>query len=239
MNTEFITYALDNFAMEGFIATGESSQPKQPLVLVIHDWKGSREFDQEKARYFAKQGFTAFAVDLFGKGKRGSDTDNELNIKLYTELMQDRAVIVPRLHAAMECAQANADIDTNKIMLLGFCLGGLCALDFARSGAKVAGVVSVHGNLTPPDHPSKSKILAKVLALHGHEDKGLPPEKVVAFEAEMTKGGADWQLHTFGNTYHAFTNPLANDPAAGLKYSPSADARTWELVRMFTNEIFA
>lgn len=239
MNTEFIRYKLDNCEMEGFIAVSDSTQLKQPLVIVIHDWKGSREFDQQKARYFAEQGFVAFAVDLYGVGKRGKDDDNELNNKLYTALLSQRAVIVPRLQAAIDCAQKNANIDHNKIMLLGFCMGGLCALDYARSGAKAAGIVSIHGNLTPPENARHTKIQAKILALHGHEDKGLPPEKVIAFETEMTKSGADWQLHTFGNTYHSFTNPKANDIAAGLIYSSSADARTWGLVQLFTNEIFA
>lgn len=238
MNTEFITYNLGNLAMEGFIAIGESTTPKQPLVLVVHDWKGSREFDQEKARYFAKQGYVAFAVDLYGKGKRGSDTDRERNVQLFQELMQNRSEIVTRLQAALECAQQNANIDASKIMLIGFCLGGLCVLDFARSGANVAGVVSVHGVLTPLATSSNKKITAKVLALHGHEDKMSNPEAVLTFETEMTKSGADWQLHVFGNTLHAFTNPKANDSEMGLIYSASANARTWDLVRVFTDELF-
>lgn len=178
-----------------------------------------------------------FAVDLYGKGKRGSDTDKSINQRLMGELLQDRSVVVPRLQAALDCALQHAKIDKNKIMLIGFCMGGLCALDFARSGAKVAGVVSVHGIFTPPSAGDK-KILAKVLAIHGHEDKSVSPQSVLAFETEMTKAAADWQLHVFGNTMHAFTNPKANDKEAGLMYSQKADARTWSIVRTFTDELF-
>lgn len=238
MSTKFIDYELDGFQMEGFIAIGESSLDLQPLVLVVHDWTGNRELAQEKARYFAKQGFVGFAVDLYGKGKRGSDTDKSLNQQLMGELLQDRKVVVPRLQAALDCALKNANIDKNKIMLIGFCMGGMCALDFARSGAKVAGVVSVHGIFTPPANVQDQKIMAKVLAIHGHEDKSVPPQSVLAFETEMTNASADWQLHVFGNTMHAFTNPKANDKEAGLMYSQKADARTWSIVRTFTDELF-
>ncbi len=225
--------------MEGFLAVGESAADRQPLVLVVHDWRGNVDFAQEKARYFAKQGFVGFAVDLYGKGKRGSDTDKSINQTLSAEIFQKRAVVVPRLQAALECAQKSAKIDANKIMLIGFCMGGLCSLDFARTGAKIAGVVSVHGILTPPPQHKAQKIAAKILVLHGHEDKSVPPAAVLDFENEMNAAHADWQVHVFGNTMHAFTNPKANDVESGLKYSMSADMRTWPLVRAFTDEIFA
>lgn len=239
MNSESITYELNGLEMEGYLAVGESSAPTQPLVLVVHDWTGNREFAQEKARYFAKQGFASFAVDLYGKGKRGSDTDKSINQKLFNELIQNRSQVVPRLQAALECAKASAKIDNQKIMFIGFCMGGLCALDFARSGAEVAGVVSVHGVLmAPPDQPKKD-IKAKILVLHGHEDKMVRPDNVVEFETEMTELKADWQIHTFGNTYHSFTNPRSNDLESGLVYNQIANTRTWSIVRNFTDEIFA
>lgn len=239
MNDEFITYELNGLEMEGYLAVGESSAPTQPLVLVIHDWTGNREFVQEKARYFAKQGFVSFAVDLYGKGKRGSDTDKSINQKLFNELIENRSQVVPRLHAALVCAQASVKVDNKKIMILGFCMGGLCALDFARSGADIAGAVSVHGVLMAPPNPNKKAIKAKILVLHGHEDKMVRPANVIEFETEMTELKADWQIHTFGNTYHSFTNPKSNDVESGLVYDQNANNRTWNLVRIFTDEIFA
>lgn len=237
MHTEFIDYQLDGLLMEGFLATEQKDTSEaKPLVLVVHDWTGNRELAQEKARYFAEQGFVGFAVDLYGKNKRGSDTDKSVNQKLLGELMQQRHMVVPRLQAALDCVKQHMQIDPQKIMLIGFCMGGLCVLDFARSGAKVAGVVSVHGLLHPPQNTAKN-IVAKVLVLHGYEDKSVAPSQVLDFATEMTKHHADWQIHMFGNTYHAFTNPKANDLAAGLMFNSSANNRTWDLVRDFTTEI--
>jgi dienelactone hydrolase len=128
-------------------------------------------------------------------------------------------------------------VDDSRIAAIGFCFGGLCSLDLARAGADLKGVVSFHGLLGALDdnsHPIK----AKILALHGHDDPMVPVEQVIAFEKEMTKAGADWQLHTFGNTQHAFTNPLANNPDFGTVYQPEADKRSWILMENFLAEIF-
>lgn len=239
MFTQTIEYKLGDLVMEGFFAIDYDLEPTRGLVLIVHDWSGNREFSQTKACYFAKQGFSAFAVDLYGKGQRGSDTDKTINQSLLTGLMQNRNVIVPRLHAAIECAMQLKQMDANKIMLIGFCMGGLCVLDFARSGADIAGIVSVHGLLHGPELAYNRKIKAKVLVLHGNRDQSVSTQQILTFEDEMNKCNADWQMHIFGNTYHSFTNPKANDLNAGLMYNQISDARTWDLVRVFTDELFA
>ncbi|MET0377039.1 MAG: dienelactone hydrolase family protein, partial [Rhizorhabdus sp.] len=45
--------------------------------------------------------------------------------------------------------------------------------------------------------------------------------------------GADWQIHAYGHTVHAFTNPARE----GM-YSPTADARSWRAMQNFLEEIF-
>ncbi|MDD2800652.1 MAG: dienelactone hydrolase family protein, partial [Methylococcales bacterium] len=130
-------------------------------------------------------------------------------------------------------------VDDSKIAAMGFCFGGLCVLDLARAGADLKGVVSFHGLLGAPDNLQSNSIKAKVLALHGHDDPMGPIEQVVAFEQEMTKAGADWQLHTYGHTMHAFTNPKANDPAFGTVYQANADKRSWLAMKNFLAEVFA
>jgi dienelactone hydrolase len=241
MQTKTIEYQCEGLVMEGFLAIGDTALEKQPLVLVVHDWTGQREFAQEKAKYFAKQGFIGFAVDLYGKGKRGSDTDITINQKLLNELLEDRSVIVTRMQAALNTALALPTVDQDRIMAIGFCMGGMSVLDFARSGASIGGVVSIHGILGEPKSTSSQKIKSKVLVLQGHDDPMATPEQILAFETEMTKKAVDWQVHVFGNTVHAFTNPKADGESLspGLRFSSLANARSWELVRNFSSEIFA
>ncbi len=109
----------------------------------------------------------------------------------------------------VDAVRADSASDPDHIAVAGYCFGGLCALDVARSGADVAGAVSFHGLLDGAGLPPQP-IKAKVVAFHGWDDPMAPPDKVVAFAQEMTEAGADWQLHAFGNVRHGFTNPGAD-----------------------------
>jgi dienelactone hydrolase len=120
---------------------------------------------------------------------------------------------------------------------IGFCFGGLCALDLARSGVDIRAVVSFHGLLGAPEGVEKGKIKAKVLAMHGYADPMVKSDQVAHFEQEMTKGNVDWQMHIFGNTMHAFTNPQANDPSFGLVYNEAAARRSWLAMENFFKEV--
>jgi len=237
MHTAYLDYHLGALTMEGFMAYQDGAT-KRPLVIIVHDWSGCREFAQSKAHYFAEQGFVGFAIDLYGKNQRGSDTDKALNQQLMSELISNRANIILRIEAAIACAQQFPAVDKNKTMLVGFCLGGLCSLDFARSGAKVNGVVSVHGGLTPPPTSSNNKINSKILVIHGYLDKAGTPDVLNKFHQEMLASHADWQTLIFGQAMHAFTNPHAQEPNAGLQYDELSAQRTWKAIKAFSDEIF-
>ena len=118
---------------------------------------------------------------------------------------------------------------------MGFCFGGLCALDLARSNADIRGAISFHGMLKPSGL-TEPKVRAKVLMLHGYDDPLAPPADVLAVAKEFTDAGADWQLHAYGHTVHAFTNPVAQDRAGGMQYDESADRRSWHALEEFLSE---
>jgi len=65
------------------------------------------------------------------------------------------------------------------------------------------------------------------------------PAQLIEFQNEMTKAGADWQVHSYGQTMHAFTNPVANNPDFGTVYQADADRRSWLAMQNFLAEIFA
>jgi dienelactone hydrolase len=181
-------------------------------------------------------GYVGFAVDMYGKGILGSGPEE--NARLMQPLMEDRAMLQKRMQAALHAVKSLPWVDDGKIAAIGFCFGGLCVLDLARTGAGIKGVVSFHGLLVAPGNTQGNAIKAKVLALHGHDDPMVPPEQVLAFEREMTEAGADWQLHTYGHTMHAFTNPAANNPDFGTVYQADADRRSWQAMQNFLAELF-
>ena len=221
--------------LEGFFCHDDSRAGPLPAVLIAHEWGGRGEFVERKARRLAWHGFATFALDMFGKGKRGS-THAECSA-LIAPFVQDRALLARRITAALATVKGLPEVDRGRVAAMGFCFGGMCVLDLARSGADVRGVASLHGLLKPTGLPSPGKIRSKVLILHGYDDPMGPPEDVLAIAKELTAAGADWQLHAYGNTAHSFTNPHSNDPASGMVYNEAADRRSWHAVLQFLDEV--
>lgn len=234
MLTKTVSYTHDGKTFEAFVATKDHT--KRSLVLICHAWRGRDEFACQKAEELAKLGYVGFAIDLYGKGVQGKN--NEESALLMNPLMENRKLLRERLEIAYETARGLEGVDAQNMGVIGFCFGGLCALDLARSGKELKGLVSFHGLLTPPEKLPTKKIHAKLLVLHGHDDPMVSKEEIQKFQEEMTQNKVDWQMHIYGNTTHAFTNPLANDPDFGTVYNPNAAKRSWVEMKDFFLEVF-
>lgn len=229
-------YAHDTKRLEGYVAYDAQHQQRRPAVLVIHDWSGRNAFADNKANLLASLGYFGFAVDMYGDGRVGETVAEKE--ALMNEVAHDRRVLRARIQAALEAVKTFDQVDPERIAVIGFCFGGLCALDLARSGADIRGVVSFHGLLDKPANIDNQPIKAKILALHGYDDPMVKPAQVNVFCEEMTQAGVDWQMHMYGQTLHAFSNPLANDVGMGTVYSPIAEQRAIQSMTNFLQEIF-
>lgn len=236
MKTHYLDYQDGDTALEAYVAFEETEQQK-PLVLVAHDWTGRRELACKAAEEVASHGYIGFALDVYGKGVFGKDGDTEGNSALMAPFASDRALLRSRMKAALVAARNIPQADASRVAAMGYCFGGMSVLELARSGADVLGVVSIHGILAAGDTPNEA-IKASVLCLHGHDDPMAPPDQVLDFETEMTKAGADWQLHAYGGTMHAFTNPGANDPDFGTVYNEVSARRAYQSLYNFLAELF-
>ena len=216
--TGVFTYHDGPQELEGYLALPSSpAKGPRPVVLVVHAWGGHDEFARSKAHMVAELGSIGFAVDVYGKGRRGSSPEE--NSKLMSPWMHDRAALRRRLLASVAAARAVEGGDPERLGAIGFCFGGLCALDLARANAPgLRAAVGFHALFTPPDLGAQPAIKAKVLALHGFDDPMATPDAMVGFAREMTAAHADWQVVAYGATGHAFTNPHAHDHANGLFY---------------------
>ncbi len=237
MKTQHLSYQADNLNFKGYVAWDDQTSSKKPVILIFHDWSGCNDFVQHKAQWLAEQGYLGFAVDMYGDGRIA--TSKEEKTELMMPLKQDRILLRRRLIAALNAVTALPAADSSKVGAIGFCFGGLCALELARSGADVRGVVSFHGLLDTQAGLPKQKILAKVLVLHGFDDPMVPPDQVLAFEKEMTEAKVDWEANVYGHTMHAFTNPAANDPSFGTVYNPKVEKRALLAMQNFFKEVFA
>jgi dienelactone hydrolase len=226
-----IRYDHGGVAFEAYAAWDDASAAPRPIVLVAGTFMGRTGFEEAKARSLAELGYVAVAIDLYGVGHWPADADQAR--ATMDALNADRALLRARLLAALDAARAvGPQGDPNRMAAIGFCFGGKCALDLARSGADVAGVVSFHGLYDPPPF-ANGAIKAKILVLHGWDDPLGPPEMVLGLAKELTEAGADWQVHAYGHTVHSYTNPARE----GM-YSPIADRRSWRSMRHFLGELF-
>jgi len=232
MKTEEVQYASD-IEMLGYVAYPEIVNA--PLVLIAHTWAGKDNFVHQRANELAELGFVAMAVDMYGNGRVGRDAKE--NESLMSPLISDRDLLKSRINCALEFGRTLPGVDSSKVAAIGYCFGGLVVLDLARSGSDVKGVVSFHGLLMSSNLDAGS-IKSKILVLHGERDPMVPLEMVDNFQKEMTSAKADWQLHSYGGTYHAFTNPEANDVAMGTQYNKEANDRSWQAMLNFFEEIF-
>jgi dienelactone hydrolase len=233
MKTQEINYKFGDQEYRAFVANPEKESA--PLVLVVHTWAGRDDFVEKKAIELAEEGYVAMAVDMYGDAKVGTSTEE--NQSLMTPLIEDRDKLKAIINSAVEAGKKIDGVDSSKVAAIGYCFGGLVVLDLARSGTDISGVVSFHGLLMSSDI-STDGIQAKVLVLHGERDPMVPLSMVDDFQKEMTEAEADWQLHSYGNAYHAFTNKEANDPNLGTQYNENADKRSWQSMRNFFAEIF-
>jgi dienelactone hydrolase len=203
---------------------------------VVHQWKGLGDYEKKRAEMLAKLGYNVFAVDIYGKGVRLTNpTDAAAEAAKYKN---DRALLRARVKAGLAVLQKDELTAPAKVAAIGYCFGGTTALELARSGADISGVVSFHGGLSAPT-PSEGTLKAKVLALHGADDPHVPPAEVAAFEEEMRKAKADWALVSYGGAVHSFTDwNSGNDNSKGSAYNEKADQRSWEAMKSFFAEIF-
>lgn len=232
---QLVEYRDGETLLEGFFCYDDSYAGPQPAVMLSHAWGGRDEFIERKARRLAWHGYAAFGLDMYGKGKRG--TTQEECQALMTPFVQDRALLARRINAALTTVKGLSQVDPRRVAAMGFCFGGMCVLDLARSGADVRGVASFHGLLKPNGLPRTGKVRARILIMHGYDDPMAPPEDVLAIAKEFTEAGADWQLHAYGHTVHSFTNPTANNRAGGMQYNDVADRRSWHTLLQFLDEV--
>jgi len=232
-----VEYKEGSTTLEGLSVHDNAMQGKRPGILVVHQWKGLGDYEKKRAEMLAKLGYNVFAVDIYGKGRRFTDPkDASAEAAKYKN---DRALLRTRVNAGLAVLKKHELTDATKVAAIGYCFGGTTALELARSGADISGVVSFHGGLNTPTPADAQKIKGKVLALHGADDPHVPPAEVTAFEEEMRKAKVDWALVSYGGAVHSFTDWNAGgDNSKGSAYNENADKRSWEAMKTFFAELF-
>lgn len=236
IDTRPVRYEHQGVAFEGLLAWDSEASSRRPGVLVAHTIRGRTAFEEDKAKKLAQLGYVALAADVYGKDRLAGDMDE--CARMMKALREDRPLLQRRLHVALDAMASQPEVDPDRLAAIGYCFGGLCALDIARTRTDVAGVASFHGLLSAPGNAASNRVAARILVLHGWDDPLAPPEDVVALASELSRMDADWQLHAYGNVRHAFTNPAADASSGVTVYNADADRRSWLAMQNFLSELF-
>lgn len=232
---EMIEYKEGDLLLAGYMAYDDASSAKRPGVLIVHSWTGLNKQARNTADELARLGYVAFALDMYGKGVYTEDPQEAAQRS--GALKADVPALRRRALAGLEVLRNFRLTDSGKLAAIGYCFGGTTALEIARSGEPIQGVISFHGGLSTPNPAEANNIKCKVLALHGADDPAVPPEEVHAFEKEMRDAKANWELVSYGGAVHSFTDPDANRPPVSLYHEQSAK-RAWTRMLQFFDEIF-
>lgn len=236
--TGTIDYEHEGTKLQGYVAYDDAKEGKQPGVVIVHEWWGLNDFARQKAREVAELGYVAFALDMYGTGVV-TDDPQEAG-KLAGQFRQNPNLMRERTRAGYDVLAKHERVDAKRIAAIGFCFGGTTVLNMAYSGLPLAGVVSFHGGLTPPQSDDQGQIKARVLVLHGAADTHVPLEQVNEWQRAMGKTKADWQLIVYSDAKHSFTNPAADERGMeGVGYHKHAAERSWAHMKLFLKDAFA
>lgn len=227
--TKTVLYRDGMQVLEGYMAYDDANI-KRPCVLVFHDWDGLGEYEKMRAKQIAALGYTALAADVYGRGVRPKNQQESAAES--GKYGKDRRLARRRAMAAFRFAAGQKQVDRNKIAAIGYCFGGMVALELGRAAAPLKGIAPFHGNLSNPTPADARNIKGPVLVLHGADDPLVPKSQVAAFEREMKAAKKSYRIVAYPGAVHSFTIKSAgSNKASGVAYNAEADRKSWaELV---------
>jgi dienelactone hydrolase len=237
IKTELVEYTVNDKKMEGYLAYDDAKKAPLPGILIVPDRNGLLQFDKDKAEQLAKQGYAAFAVDMYGKGVRPRDAKEAAEFTV--PFSKNRQLMRADVLAGFNKFISMPVVDAKKVLVIGYCFGGTTALELARTGVPLIGTAVFHGGLSNPTPEDSKNIKGSLLVMNGADDPSSPPTLVASFKDEMEKAHVDLTLIAYKGAVHAFTHPSAgNDNSKGAAYNAEADKKSWEDFETFLKKIF-
>jgi dienelactone hydrolase len=237
VKSKVVDYSQDDTPLQGFLAWDDAAKGKRPGILVVHEWWGHNQHARDQALRLAKEGYVAFALDMYGKGK--VTTHPKEAQAFAAEATKDPKVMDARFKAALEILKKDPHVDANKLGAIGYCFGGGVVLNEARQGADLKLVATFHGSLKTNNPARPGSVKPRLLVMTGADDPMVTAAQVDAFKKEMTDAGAKFEIISYPGAKHAFTNPNADKAGVeGLAYNADADKKSWADLRRVLKQVF-
>lgn len=228
------------FEHEGAALIGLMARPAGqgpfPTVLVMHNALGVGRHIHEVTRELAGLGYLAVATDMYGGG--ATDLAEGAAGEAYSVFLRDPTLLRRRVAAWFERVAGIDLVDAERIAAIGYCFGGTCVLELARSGAPAKAVVSYHGILTTAEPMQSGAFAGEVFAFCGARDPFAPVDTIDGLKAELAAAGARNTITVFSDAEHGFTDPYIDATRrAGIAYHAIADRFSWAATEALLNEV--
>jgi len=234
-----VDYQDDKVTLRGFLVYDDAIKKKRPGVLVVHEWWGHNDYARERARKLARLGYTALALDMYGKGVLAKHPKEAG--KFSGAFSSNRKLMVSRFNAAYRLLTSQPSVDTARIAAIGYCFGGNVVLQMAIQNLPLAGVASFHGSIPDPAQV-KGRVKPRIAIYHGADDPFVDTAKVKAFEKALNTAGAKVRVRIYKGAKHSFTNPGADKLGKQFKlplvYNRAADQSSWKDLTEFLKQVF-
>jgi dienelactone hydrolase len=228
IQTEEVHYEHDGDSLTGYFAYPDSDGP-HPGVLVVHEWWGHNDYARDRAEQLAREGYAAFALDMYGSGKVADHPSTAGDFA--GEIRANRARMLGRFRVAHDWLRGHEATVEAAPSAVGYCFGGSVALEAARAGMDLNVVASFHGSLAT-EHPAEAgNVTAEVLSFTGTADPMIPAQQIAGFQQEMDAADVRYTVVEFSGVKHSFTNPAADAIAEEFNmpvgYDERADRDSW------------
>jgi dienelactone hydrolase len=231
-----VNYSDGSKKLSGLLAAPKKENKKSGAVLILPAWMGIDENAKSSAEKLSALGYQTFIADIYGKGNYPSDAKAAAERSGYYK--KNISEYRKRIKLALD-ELVKSGADANNIVVIGYCFGGTGALEAARANFNIKGVVSFHGGLGRDTTKAIESIKPKILVCHGADDFFVPQTEVNAFQNEMKKANADYQMIYYANAVHSFTDKNAgSDNSKGAAYNELAAKRSWVAFMQFLDEVF-
>lgn len=226
-NLKSVLYHDGKQELKGYVTSNAGKN--LPAVLILPAWKGVDNEARTAAMNLQKEGYIAFIADIYGVGN--TPADNAAAGKIASDYIRDYQAYQHRIQLALDELKKQTG-SKNNIAVIGYCFGGTGTLEVVRGGMDVKGVVCIHGGLQKDADRTNEIIRTKILVLNPADDASVTEEIYNKLIREFKEGRAnDWQVITYANSKHTFTNPESPD------YNAVMAARAWKHTLMFLDEI--
>ena len=208
------------FPSNGGSTSGYLSAPpggNGPGVVVIQEWWGLVDHIKEVCDRFSAAGFAALAPDLYhGKSTKSPDEAGKLMMAMrIDEAERD-------LRAAADYLATHDATTSEKVGVVGFCMGGALALYTATKNPNVGACVVFYGG-HPKVKPDLPNLHAPVLGLYAERDGFVTPDSVRELERKLKDLGKEVEVKIYPDADHAFFNDSRPEV-----YKADAAADAWQ-----------